>query len=222
MLETQSTVCVMLHCICLITWNPPPTLASSGLCWVKRAKREICTCDNSNAHLQTKLVGKKTALSFCVYSLWDNYVPPPPRPVHLPLPADVIPGCGHVLHGPPAPTESVRGAGGRFGCLPAAHETAPVGLLDMADHAVTETDHRGRHGACFMFFSRPLFFPIMEGAQAHKHLRHLARLCTLSAVLNHSHGEKEEKCVTPEICSLHICLYICTKVVDRPLLIIKL
>lgn len=60
-----------------------------------------------------------------------------------------------------------------------------------------------------LFFSRPVFFPIMEGAQAHKHLRHLARLCTLSAVLNHSHGKKEEKCVTPEICSLHICLYIC-------------
>lgn len=124
---------------------------------------------------------------FFLRSLWDDTVPPSPRPVHLPLPADVIPGCGHVLHRPPAPTASVRRAGGRFGCLPAAYETASVGLLDMADHAVTETDHRWRHGTFFLFFSDPFFFPMFEGARAYKHLSHLARLCTLSVVLNHSH-----------------------------------
>ena len=94
----------------------------------------------------------KTALCFRVHSLRNDAVPPPPRPLHLPLPADVIPGRGHVLHGPPAPAASVRGAGGRSGCLPAAHETASVGLLDMADHAVTQSDHRGRNGASLMFF----------------------------------------------------------------------
>lgn len=39
-------------------------------------------------------------------------------------------------------------------------------------------------------FFRPLFFPISEGAQAYKHLSHLARLCTLSVVSSHSHSEK--------------------------------
>lgn len=106
----------------------------------------------------------KAALGFYVSSLWGNTFPPPPRPLHVHLPADVIPGCGHVLHRPPAPAASVRGAGGRFGCLPAAHETASVGLLDMADHAVTETDHRWRHRAYFIF-SRPLFFSVLERSQ---------------------------------------------------------
>lgn len=39
-------------------------------------------------------------------------------------------------------------------------------------------------------FFRPLFFPISEGAQAYKHLSHLARLCMLSVVSSHSHSEK--------------------------------
>lgn len=67
-------------------------------------------------------------------------------------------------------------------------------MLDMADHAVTETNHRWRHGASFIvffvFFFRPVFYPILEGVQAYKHLSHSARLCTLSAVLNHCHSEK--------------------------------
>lgn len=83
MLETQSTVCVMLHCICLITWNPPPTLASSGLCWVKRAKREICTCDNSNAHLQTKLVGEKNCSFVLCLQPMRQLRPAPTSPCSL-------------------------------------------------------------------------------------------------------------------------------------------
>lgn len=43
-------------------------------------------------------------------------------------------------------------------------------------------------------FFRPLFFflffLIYEGAQAYKHLSHLARLCALSVASNHSHSEK--------------------------------
>lgn len=97
---------------------------------------------------------------FTPRSLWDSAVPPPPCPFHLPLPADVIPGCCHVLHGPPTPTASVRGAGGCFGCVPAAYETASVGLLDMVDNAVTVSNHRWRRGASFLsfIFFRPLFF----------------------------------------------------------------
>lgn len=176
-----------LYILYAITWNPPSTtcLLRSWLCWVIRKERDLCMwpfkCSFANQNCEP------TGLRFFLCSLWNNAVPPPPRPVHLPLPADVIPGCGHVLHRPPAPTASVRGAGGRSGCLPAAYETASVGLLDMADHAVTETDHRRRHGAFFLFFSDPVFFPISEGARAYKHLSHLARLCTLSVVLNHSH-----------------------------------
>ncbi|XP_076014622.1 nutritionally-regulated adipose and cardiac enriched protein homolog isoform X2 [Genypterus blacodes] len=77
----------------------------------------------------------------------DDAVPPPPGLVHLPVPADVIPGRGHVLHRPPAPAESMRGAGGRSGCLPATYETAAMGLLDMAYHAMTESGHRRRQRA---------------------------------------------------------------------------
>lgn len=220
--NTESTVCVTLHCIYLIAWNPPPKLASSGLCWVKRAKREICACDNSNAHLQTKLVKKKkTALGF----VFTAYETTPSRP-HLALFTCLfllMSFLGVAMYctdrrRPQRVCEELEAA-------------MAVYLLHMKQLLwgcwiwLTMQWLRPTTGGDMepaLFFSRPLFFPIMEGAQAHKHLRHLARLCTLSAVLNHSHGEKEEKCVTPEICSLHICLYICTKVVDRPLLIIKL
>lgn len=144
--NTEGTVFVTVHCIYVTTWQLVKT--------VSRAKTEICACD-WNGHLQTKIV--KSCSLFYVSSLRGNTVSPPPRPLHLHLPADVIPGCGNVLHGPPAPTASVRGAGGCPGCLPGAHETASVGLLDMADHAVTETDHRWRHRACFIFFQTLLF-----------------------------------------------------------------
>lgn len=73
----------------------------------------------------------------------------------------------------------------------------------------------------FLVFFRHLFFPISEGAQALKHLSHLTRLCTLSVVLRHSHSE-EGKRVIPEICSFHVCMYICSKVADMPLHIFKL
>lgn len=48
-----------------------------------------------------------------------------------------------------------------------------------------------------LYFSRPFFFPFLKGAQAHKHLSHLARLFTLSAVLNHSHSGKWGKMCSP-------------------------
>lgn len=222
MLETQSTVCVMLHCICLITWNPPPTLASSGLCWVKRAKREICTCDNSNAHLQTKLVGKKNCSFVLCLQPMRQLRPAPTSPCSL--------ASSCWCHSWVWPCIA-RTAGAHREC---ARSWRPLWLstcctwnssCGAAGYGWPCSDWdrpQGETWGLLYVFSRPLFFPIMEGAQAHKHLRHLARLCTLSAVLNHSHGEKEEKCLTPEICSLHICLYICTKVVDSPLLIIKL
>lgn len=120
--------------------------------------------DSRSRQMKMFIYKTKTLMHVCVCvcsSLWDDTVPPPPGPVHLPLPADVIPGCGHVLHRPPASTASMRGAGGRSGCLPAAHETAPVGLLDMAHHAVTKTDHRGRHGACFILFFFIIIFIII-------------------------------------------------------------
>lgn len=214
------------HCLCDTTLNLCDhfeTLHQSfpllrRFFWVKNKRREqdLFMWKIQMLIYKPNLWTKKKNWSwFHVCSLRDDTVPPPPRPLHLPLPADVIPGRGHVLHRPPAPSASVRGAGGRLGRLPAAHEAAPVGLLDMADHAVTESDHRWRH----IFISAPSFFPILEGAQAYKHLSHLARLCTLSAVLKHSGSGKREKCVIPEICSFHICLYICTKVAGTPLFI---
>ncbi|XP_063764469.1 nutritionally-regulated adipose and cardiac enriched protein homolog [Eleginops maclovinus] len=42
-----------------------------------------------------------------VHAYETTGVPPPPRPLHLPLPADVMPWCGHVLHRPAAPSASV-------------------------------------------------------------------------------------------------------------------
>jgi len=124
-----------------------------------------------------------------------------------------MPGRGHVLHRPAVATANVRGAGGRFGCVPAAHEAASLGLLDMADHAVTVTDHRWKHGASFLLFFRSFFFPIFEGAQAYKHLSRLALYtepCKTPTV-------KKGKCVIPEICSFHVCMYICSKVEGMPL-----
>lgn len=148
--------------------------------------------DSRSRQMKMFIYKTKTLMRVCVcvcFSLWDDTVPPPPGPVHLPLPADVIPGCGHVLHGPPASTASMRGAGGRSGCLPAAHETAPVGLLDMAHHAVTKTNHRGRHGACFILFLSLLYyyyFPdpsyFLSGCHPGSHISaNLAKLCTVSA-----------------------------------------
>lgn len=96
---------------------------------------------------QNRLSELKQCCCLGDFSLWDDSVPPPPGSLHLPLPADVIPGRGHVLHGPPAPAAHVRGAGGLAGGLPLAHEATGVGLLDVADHAMTETRHRGRRGA---------------------------------------------------------------------------
>lgn len=105
-------------------------------------------CNSNARHLQIKTL-KNRSVFFPLCSLWDYTLPPPPCPVHLPLPANVIPGCCHVLHRPSTSTESVRGARGSFGSLPAAHETASVGLLDMVDNAVTVINHRWRHGASF-------------------------------------------------------------------------
>lgn len=159
---------------------------------------------------------------FYVSSLWDDTVPAPPRSVHLPLPADVIPWCGHVLHRPPAPTASVRGAGSCFGCLPAAHETASVGMLDMADHAVTETNHRWRHGASFIvffcFFQTRLLSYLGRSPGLQTPQPFGKALYTVCGVEPLSQW-KREKCVIPEICSFHVCMYICNKVVGMPLLI---
>ena len=97
--------------------------------------------------------------SLLVHSLWHITAQPPPGPVHLPVPADVTAGRGHVLHGPPAPTACLWGAGGLAGCLPDTHKTAAVGLLDLANHAVTGTHQRGRHGGFALFITCSLRCP---------------------------------------------------------------
>lgn len=117
-----------------------------------------------------------------VCSLRDDAIPSALGPVHLPLPADVAAGSGHVLHGPPAPAANVRGAGGVAGRLPSAHEATVVGLLDMAYHAMTGTKHRGSNGASLIFSH---LSTISEGAQASLHLSHIRQgLCLLRVVLD--------------------------------------
>lgn len=179
-------MCVITHWLCWITLDLQPNIDPEIYVWGKSKKKRLALAPDENVHLQSK--NADVYVCVCVFSsLWDDAVPPPPGPVHLPLPADVIPGCGHVLHRPPASTASMRGAGGRSGCLPAAHETAPVGLLDMAHHAVTKTDHRGRHGACFIlsfcyyyYFPDPSYF--LSGWHPGSNISaNLAKLCTVSA-----------------------------------------
>lgn len=73
----------------------------------------------------------------------------------------------------------MRGAGGRLGRLPGAHEAAAVGLLDMADHAVTLTDHRWRRGAILfpqLFFFLPLKVPRPINSSAMLHGSEMAPL----------------------------------------------
>lgn len=129
----RNTACVTLHCKHVFTPNLPPKHGLMRSLRGQERGRHIWGQNGWNAHLQ-----QPSKLLSPVPSLWDDSIPPPPRPLHYPLPADVIPGRGHVLHRPPAPTALVWRAGGRSGCLPAARETASMGLLDMADHAVTQ------------------------------------------------------------------------------------
>lgn len=133
-----NTACAMLHCKHTVTPNLTPKHGLMRSLRAQEQERHVWEQDCWNAHLQ-----QSSKLLSSVPSLWDDSIPPPPCPVHLPLPVDVIPGRGHVLHRPPAPAAVVWGARGCSSCLPAAHEAASVGLLDMADHAVTQTDHRG-------------------------------------------------------------------------------
>lgn len=146
---------------------------------------------------------------FLVCSLWGHTLPPSPGPLHLPLPADVIPGSSYVLHRPTAPTAGVWGSGGHFGCLPAAHETASVGLLDMADDAVTESNHRGKQRApCVCVFLSPSHFSCLwrsPGLQTPQpFVSALLAVCGVKPLWQ----SKREKCFIPEICSFHFCMYI--------------
>lgn len=50
----------------------------------------------------------------------------------------------------------MRGAGGHVGRLPAADKAGPVGLLDMDNHAVTETRQRGSSRALLPLLSPSL------------------------------------------------------------------
>lgn len=180
-------------------------------------------CNSNARHLQIKTLKNRSGF-FPLCSLWDYTIPPPPCPVHLPLPADVIPGRCHVLHRPSTSTESVRGAGGSFGSLPAAHETASVGLLDMVDNAVTVINHRWRHGAsfnlllifCFFVFFRSLFFLSLK-VPGPTNTSAIWRGSTHCLWFYSTLTMKKGKCVIPEICSFHVCMYICTKVVGMPL-----
>lgn len=96
----------------------------------------------------------------------------------------------------------MRGAGARSVRLPAAHETPSVGLLDLADHAVTETDQRGRRGAFLRVFLEATLFSLKEPTRAHRHLcLFLTRLSTRPVALKNPRSEKGEKCLIPEICS---------------------
>ena len=141
-------------------------------------------------------------------SLWDDSGPPPPGSLHLPVPADVIPGRGHVLHGSPTPTAHVWGPGGLAGRLPPAHEATGLGLLDMADHAVTETQHRWRHGVRLKTFlevivNRSLHTPLQTPVAVWGRLIyyiHSEMVMRLTA-----HRARIGRIVT---CGFHACMYI--------------
>ncbi|KAL0170453.1 hypothetical protein M9458_035049, partial [Cirrhinus mrigala] len=67
-----------------------------------------------------------------------------PGLAHLPVPASVCAGSSTVLHGPPKTPACLRRAADGTGCVPASVQTDRLGLLDLADHAMTITDHRGQ------------------------------------------------------------------------------
>ncbi len=95
-----------------------------------------------------------TSLAFHPKSFWIlcsslRHSPEPfaPSPAHLPVPASVCAGSSTVLHGPPETPACLRRAADGTGCVPASVQTDRLGLLDLADHAMTITDHRGQQRA---------------------------------------------------------------------------
>lgn len=123
----------------------------------------------------------KEPVMFCLgYSIRHIPKPTTPGPLHLPVPAALNPGGSAVLHGPPAATAYVRGAGGHVGRLPATDEAGTVGLLDLANHAVTVTSQRGALGHSPFFHSLAQGFKWLSSPTKALHLH------CLGTVLRHA------------------------------------